>query len=233
MAVACLLEVPGNFLLLRSIQSTDLSIFGPLNSYKPVVGLFLGWLILAEIPSYMGLVGMGIVLVGSLLLSGGVRASEFPPSQKRYFLGMENRGVRDRLLAVALTAAGSVFLKLGMEGVNPITTLAAWSLMSWIFAAVWLLINSVIQRLPTIGRTVSLTKQREVILIAASMLLMQAATIVLFQQMAIGYALALFQLGSLLSVYLGYRLFGEADFIRRMIAAAIMVLGATIIMLAG
>ena len=75
LTIACTLEVPGNFLLLRSIQRTDLSIFGPLSSYKPIVGMLLGWWILAEVPTVFGLLGMGIVLGGSLLLADPTRSS--------------------------------------------------------------------------------------------------------------------------------------------------------------
>jgi len=65
------------------------------------------------------------------------------------------------------------------------------------------------------------------------MIIMQGLTILVFQAMKVGYALALFQLGSLVSVYLGHRLFGEVDFYRRLSAASIMCVGAVVIVLAG
>ncbi len=246
MTLACLLEVPGNALLLRSLQRTDLSIFGPLNSYKPIVGMLLGWWILAEVPTPLGLVGMAIVLAGSLLLAGRGKVMDQAANQRRYILGLEHRGVRDRLIAVALTAAASVFLKLGIEQVDATTSLAVWSFLSWLLAVMWLLIQAAVrgfrhaslppekrQRKSTLRRTLRLCLAREPMLIALSMLLMQGATIAVFQRVAVGYALAFFQLGSLLSVYLGHRLFGEADFFRRLLAAIVMVVGAILIMLAG
>ena len=65
------------------------------------------------------------------------------------------------------------------------------------------------------------------------MIAMQGLTIVVFQAMHVGYALALFQLSSLLSVYLGHRLFGEVGLWRRLLAASIMFVGAALIVLAG
>ena len=226
--VACALEVPGNFLLLRSIQRTDLSIFGPLNSYKPVVGLLLGWWILAEMPTLFGVVGMGIVLLGSLLLADRSQTPEDFAGRRLYF-GLHQPGVRDRLIAVALTAAGSIFLKLAMQHRDTVTSLAAWSLISWLLAFGWLLIDRGSMKLDLIR----ILWHRDLIGIAANMIAMQGLTILVFQVMNVGYALALFQLGSLVSVYLGHRLFGEVDLYRRLLAASIMFIGAVVIMLAG
>ena len=228
MTLACALEVPGNFLLLRSIQRTDLSIFGPLNSYKPVVGLLLGWWILAEMPTLFGVVGMGIVLLGSLLLADRSQTPEDFAGRRLYF-GLHQPGVRDRLIAVALTAAGSIFLKLAMQHRDTVTSLAAWSLISWLLAFSWLLIDRGSMKLDLIR----ILWHRDLIWIAANMIAMQGLTILVFQAMNVGYALALFQLGSLVSVYLGHRLFGEVDLYRRLLAASIMFIGAVVIMLAG
>jgi drug/metabolite transporter (DMT)-like permease len=227
MTIACALEMPGNLLLLRSIQRTDLSIFGPLSSYKPIVGMLLGWWILAEIPTLLGAIGMGIVLGGSLLLTDRSR------SHTR--LGITDPGVRDRLLAVALTAAGSIFLKLAMQHQGTLTSLAVWSLVSWLMGLAWLGLGSLKSRSKRIAtpRFVRVAVQPNVLGIAASMIVMQWLTIAVFQMMHVGYALALFQLGSLVSVYLGHRLFGEVDFWWRMLAASIMFVGASLIVLAG
>ncbi len=233
MTLACALEVPGNFLLLRSIQRTDLSIFGPLNSYKPVVGLLLGWWILSEAPTLFGVVGMAIVLVGSLLLADRSQCASV--GTRRAYFGMNQPGVRDRLIAVALTAAGSIFLKLAMQHRDSLTSLAAWSLLSWLLALGWLLAVGWLQgeRSSTKINFLRIALQRDLIGIAASTLAMQGLTILVFQAMNVGYALALFQLGSLVSVYLGHKLFGEVDFYYRLAAASIMFVGAVVIMLAG
>ena len=233
MTLACALEVPGNFLLLRSIQRTDLSIFGPLSSYKPIVGMLLGWWILAEVPTAFGLIGMGIVLSGSLLLAGPYRASIEAGSANSSFW---HSGVFDRLLAVALTAAGSIFLKLSMQHQDALTSLAAWSLLSWLLAFAWLTVESRVRSTEQTSASpqfIQIAMQRDVLGIAASMIAMQGLTIAVFQVIHVGYALALFQFGSLLSVYLGHRLFGEVGLWRRLLAASIMFVGAAVIVLAG
>ena len=232
MTLACALEMPGNLLLLRSIQRTDLSIFGPLSSYKPIVGMLLGWWILSEWPTLFGVIGMGIVLSGSLLLTDSSRSGDRHASAD---IGLRNSGVQDRLLAVALTAAGSIFLKLAMKHQEILTSLSVWSFISWLMALVWLAFESLSSHSNRIAtpRFIRIALQPKVFGIAASMIAMQWLTIAVFQVMHVGYALALFQLGSLVSVYLGHRLFGEANFWRRMLAASIMFIGASLIVLAG
>ncbi len=63
------LDIPGNFFLVKSVGLSDLSLIGPLNSYKPVVALLLGVIVLGELPSGQGLLGVAIILLGSLLLA--------------------------------------------------------------------------------------------------------------------------------------------------------------------
>lgn len=40
----------GNGFLIRALQLGDLSVLGPINSYKSVIGIFIGVLLLGEIP---------------------------------------------------------------------------------------------------------------------------------------------------------------------------------------
>ncbi len=80
------------------------------------------------------------------------------------------------------------------------------------------------------------TYQRDkaaIFMVAVGMLVMQGCTIGLFARMPVGYALALFQAGSLVSVIVGHKLLGEGHVVRRLAAATIMVIGATMIIFAG
>lgn len=246
MLVTCLLEVPGNVLLLRSLQQTELSIFGPLSSFKPVISLGLAMLLFGEMPSLPGAAGVGIVVLGTLWLTSESRsAAETVSASKR------RAGVRDRLLAVVLTATASVFLKQAMAGQTEMQVLAVWCMLSWLLAASWQAVYALLGRRTRPRRSPwsSLShacaavlagnfrwrerEHRAVFIVAIAMLTMQACTIGLFARMPVGYALALFQIGSLVSVILGHRLFGEAHLVRRLAAASIMVLGACVIIIAG
>lgn len=264
MFAACLLEVPGNVLLLRSLQHTELSIFGPLSSFKPVVSLLIAFLLFGEQPSWAGLIGVVVVLLGTLWLTSEPRTQAYalPRAARRAEI---RAGIRDRLLAVLLTAVASVFLKQGMADVAQAQVLAVWCLVSWLLAALWMLLRALQKRTwierashadrqaahpsPFLiqsvgaGRAVArrmlmrgLRRQplrRGVVAAAVATLVMQAATISLFARMPVGYALALFQIGSLVSVLVGHRMFGETDVVRRLLAAGIMIVGAVIIIVFG
>jgi drug/metabolite transporter (DMT)-like permease len=230
MFLTCLLEVPGNVLLLRSLKQTELSIFGPLSSFKPVISLLVAFLLFGERPNSWGLLGVVIVLVGTALLTSEPprAAAEVPRTARR-------AGIRDRLLAVLLTAVASVFLKQGMTGHSELQVLAVWCMLSWLLSALWLSGHALLARrqVPPQPAPLNQRQRKAIFIVALSMLVMQACTISLFARMPVGYALALFQIGSLVSVILGYRMFGEADLVRRLLAASVMIVGAVIIIVLG
>jgi drug/metabolite transporter (DMT)-like permease len=61
----------------------------------------------------------------------------------------------------------------------------------------------------------------------------QLVSNVALANMPVGYALALFQISALISVFFGYRFFNEQGILRKLIGAAIMVVGAVLITLLG
>ena len=50
---------------------------------------------------------------------------------------------------------------------------------------------------------------------------------------SVGYALALFQMSTLITVFLGYHLFAEKHFVERMVGSIIMVAGAVLVIYGG
>ena len=62
---------------------------------------------------------------------------------------------------------------------------------------------------------------------------MQLATLLAFGTLQVGYALALFQLSSLVSVGFGAHYFAEQNIRRRLVGSAVMVVGAALIVTFG
>lgn len=58
---------------------------------------------------------------------------------------------------------------------------------------------------------------------------MQLTTLFTFGKLQVGYSLALFQLSSLISVFLGYRYFQESNIRKRLAGSCIMIAGAALI----
>src|SRR4051794_21049050 len=65
MAIAASLAVGSNVLLVYALQSTGLSVLGPINAYKSVISVVLGIFLLGEIPAPKGLAGVLLIVAGS------------------------------------------------------------------------------------------------------------------------------------------------------------------------
>lgn len=73
LTLCALLAVVSNLLLIRALQSSDLSVLGPLNAYKSVISVLLGIFLIGEIPNLPGvagilLIGASVMVVGATLI---------------------------------------------------------------------------------------------------------------------------------------------------------------------
>ena len=59
----------GNYFIIKALSCGELSSLAPLNSYKPVVALIFGIILLKEYPSFQELFGIFLILTGTLALS--------------------------------------------------------------------------------------------------------------------------------------------------------------------
>ena len=132
-----------------------------------------------------------------------------------------------RFAALAFSATEAVFLKRAILHSTPGITYVFWSILGLpvAAAAVLLLLRG------TLGQEVRRLRQhgRTYLWLALSTGLMQAATLFTFGNLQVGYSLALFQLSTLISVFLGYRYFEERNIQRRLVGSVIMIAGAVLI----
>ena len=61
---AAVLAVAGYVFLWYALRSTDLSVLGPINAYKAVLGLALALVLLGEVPTVLGLIGVVLIVAG-------------------------------------------------------------------------------------------------------------------------------------------------------------------------
>lgn len=142
--LAGIVGATGNGFLVKALQCGDLSVLGPINSYKSVVGIIVGIFLLGEIPNLWGIAEVHLV-------------KEFKRIK-----------IRD------------------------------------LFSYFYLVL--------CIGT-------------------MQYTTNCVFDHMEVGYALALFQLSTIVSIFLGYRIFKEENITKKLIGSVIMVAGSVMIIL--
>lgn len=228
MLLCAVLAVAGNTLIVAALQSADLSVLGPLNAYKSIVGLLLGALLLGEIPTLPGMLGVLMILGGSFFILD--RPDGRSPGNP--FLGfIRNRGVQLRLAALVLSATEAVFLKKALLLSSPGATFVYWCILGLPLAAsaaYYAYRGQVLQQLARLGRDPA-----SCLLLGMTTGLMQFATLYTFGILQVGYSLALFQTSTLLSVLFGYRFFQEQHLMRRLLGATIMIAGAILIVVFG
>lgn len=212
----------GNGFIIKALDGGELSVLAPINSYKPVVALIVGIFMLKEIPSITGILGMFLVVAGSYFIldttENGFRKEL-----------LHNKSVQYRFLALIFSATEAIFIKQVIILSTPFIALVSWCVFGAIFSIILSKINNI-----NFSKSIATIKKQNVLYLLKIVLcvgIMQFSTNYLFKVMNVSYALSLFQLSSLVSVYLGYRIFKEKHLIKKLVASAIMVIGAVLIII--
>jgi drug/metabolite transporter (DMT)-like permease len=218
-------DIFGNMFLVKSLRTIDLSVFGPLNSYKPIFAIVFSVLLLGEIPTFWGSMGVMVIVAGSYFLNYKEGANSF--SIKNFF---KNRGIVFRFLAIALTAIAAVFSKKAILLSSPLIVLMYWSVIGWPISVLMVMKLKVKWR----NELDQIKKHKMHFgLLVVSFLALQFFTLLAFERIFVGYSLALFQLSALISVLFGALFFKEKNIKYRLIGAFVMVIGAIFIALLG
>lgn len=222
--LAALLDMAGTLFLVMSLSKTDLSVFGPLNAYKVVIAMLLAMVFIGEVPSAQGFAGVAIIVAGSWLL--------FPPSQHegRLLSLLRKRGVQYRFLSILLFSIGTLPLKNAVIEGGALPTTVFWCLIGLPLAglAQWLFVHE--HFAPDLER--AREQVPDFLYLGCLIFLMQYMTMLVFEQLLVAYSLALFQLGMVLQVFLGYRIFNEKHLLRRLGACLVMIAGSLMVLTA-
>lgn len=223
--LASVLDVGGWMFLVLSLSKTDISVFGPLNAYKVIFSLLLAVVFLNEIPSTLGLAGVAIIIIGSFFLTPAAKSV----SANRIFSLLKDKGVQARFLSIALFSIGTIFLKNSVVDGGPLATLVCWSLIGLPLV----LISNLI--FLTEGVKADLTASRKhihtIFMIGIMVFVMQYFTLLLLSKMLVAYALALFQFGMVIQVFVGYKVFNEKYIARKLLACLVMMLGSMLVLM--
>jgi drug/metabolite transporter (DMT)-like permease len=218
-------DIFGNMFLVKSLKTIDLSVFGPLNSYKAVFAIVFSAILLNEIPTFAGCIGVMVIIAGSYFLN---RNGDGKKNSIGKFI--MNKGIVFRFLAILLTSIAAVFSKKAILLSSPLITLIFWSLIGWPISIL------------LVAKTKSHWKRDAGHIMDHKLLfgllflfffILQLFTLLTFERIFVGYSLALFQLSSLVSVLFGFHFFQEKNIKHRLIGSVIMVLGTVLIALFG
>ena len=212
----------GNGFLVKALQKGDLSVLGPVNSYKSVIGVIVGIILLREIPNLWGILGIALIIYGSYFV--------LDTTEERFSLAlMKKSEIQFRLWAMILTGIEAVFVKKVILASSTTIAFISWCWFGAIFSFVLLCIYRLDIKKEV--KKIGYKETGKYLLLITSVGTMQFTTNYTFDHMDVGYALSLFQLSTIVSVVLGYRIFKERDIRKKLIGATIMIAGSIVIIL--
>jgi drug/metabolite transporter (DMT)-like permease len=212
----------GNGFLVKALQYGELSVLGPINSYKSLVGIIGGIILLGEVPDSFGLLGIALIICGSYFV--------LDTTEERFTLALLKKSeIQYRLWAMILTAVEAVFLKKVILASSTTIAFMSWCFFGAFFSLVLFLVNGL--DIKKEAKNISNSDIRKFAFLIVCVGIMQLMTNYAFKHMAVGYALSLFQLSAIVSVLLGYRFFKERDISKKLIGSAIMIIGSVVIIL--
>lgn len=212
----------GNGFLVKALEKGALSVLGPINAYKSVVGILVGIVLLGELPNVWGVVGIVLIIYGSYFV--------LDTTDERFSWALLRKSeIQFRIWAMILTAIEAVLIKKMILASSPTIAFFSWCWFGALFSFLLLLVYRLnpAREIQKVGFTYA----GSYALLVACIGTMQITTNYVFDHMPVGYALSLFQLSVLISVLLGHRLFQETDIRKKMIGSVIMIAGSVIIIL--
>lgn len=212
----------GNSFLVKALQKGDLSVLGPINSYKSLVGIFVGVILLGEVPNLWGLLGVALIIYGSYFVL------DTTPERFSFAL-LKKDEIRFRVWAMILTAIEAVFVKKVILASSTPIAFISWCCFGALFSFALLFIYRLDLKIEV--RKIGFSDIRNYSFLVVCIGLMQFTTNYVFEHMAVGYALSLFQLSIIVSILLGHRIFKEQDIRKKLIGSAIMIIGSIVLIL--
>lgn len=204
-----------NCFMVLALKRGELSVLGPINSYKAIIGLIFGMIILHEFSNIFGLIGIALIIIGSYFILETPKA----------FL---KKDIQYRIYALIFSAIEAVFIKKVIILSSITTSFITSSFLGAIFSFIIMSIFS--------GKNFKIPSRKHTIIYILTAIcfgLMTFTTAYVFRYMNVGYALSLFQLSIIINVILGYKLFNEKNLLKKLIGSLIILIGSATIMIYG
>ncbi|MGM9993110.1 MAG: EamA family transporter [Candidatus Avigastranaerophilus sp.] len=208
----------GMICMIKAINIGELSVLGPINSYKSVISLIIAFFILGETPPLQGLLGVCLVVLGSRYI--------FHDENKKFGIEvLKRKDIQLRFLAMTLTAVEAVLLKKTILISSVEICFSFWCFMGFLWSFILLISD---KKSPVIKNGKSFFFM---FVIAICLGLMQYSTNYVFSKMDVGLSLSIFQLSSVITVLFGWKIFKEKNIKTKLTGSFIMIIGSCLILL--
>lgn len=212
----------GNWLMVKALKAGDLSVIGPINAYKVIIGLILGVIFLKEIPNLTGVIGILLIFCGSFFL--------LDTTDEKFTIKLfQNRAIQYRFLSLLFCAIEAIVIKQVIILSSAWTAFVLWCFLGAVF-------SGLIYKFEKLDITEEVSKLKNkntvnIVNIVICVGIMQFTTNYIFARMNVAYALSLFQLSSILCIFMGYKFFQEGHMLKRLVGSSVMIAGAVLIIL--
>nr|CCA22739.1 Drug/Metabolite Transporter (DMT) Superfamily putat [Albugo laibachii Nc14] len=229
--ISGLINVATSYLYNRSIQISTISETVPYLSFTPGFLVILAFLVLGEIPSSFGVVGILFAAMGGMWLQGGCNAESMLVEKK----AGESKGAIYMTLVAFLWSVTNVFDKIGVQNSTPVVYGAAIQVvvttLSFILSRVLPAesLDHVIYA--PLGERKPKTPWGMVILAGLTSVISYYVNLLATQQLEVSYVIAIKRSGCIWSALLGKFLFHESNFCRKMPSISLMFVGVVCIIL--
>ncbi|MFH1072482.1 MAG: EamA family transporter [Nanoarchaeota archaeon] len=220
--VTSVLNLVATILYYAAFKTSDLSLTMPMISFTPLFLIFTSFIILHELPTIPGIIGMVLIVIGSYFLNMARKSKNIlDPFRQMY----KNKGVLYMLIVAFLYSISANFDKLVVKNSDAYFGSAIVYLFLFISFTFIALVK--VQ-----GLAHAYVKNFPVFLLTASVLSLIAITINLaYTQQIVPYVISIKRTSIVFSVLYGWLLFKEKDITKRLLAALILLAGVVLIIL--
>ena len=201
----------GNAFLISALKNGELSILGPVNSYKAIVGLVFGVFIIKELPGTESII---LIIFGSYFV--------FDTTKEGFsFALFKRKDIQHRFYALIFTGLEAVFIKKVIMLSDVFCSFLLWVIFGCVFSFLLLKVGR---------KKVDICSLKPFAGLSVLVLVMQLTTNYAFIKLPVASALSLFQLSNILNVFLGYKIFNEKHLLKKLTGSIIMIIGSIIIL---
>jgi drug/metabolite transporter (DMT)-like permease len=211
----------GGWALNAALHRTEVSLVGPTMTLTPGFVIVVEWLLTGQVPGPMGLFGVGLLVVGSYILTLGGEDTDWYRPLRRL---LHDPGTVYATVAAACFAAASVFGRIGIQLSDPLS-----------FSVVVAVVNTLVLWIAFTLRDPHFHRQlaipgikgdlRALLLLGTLFALMRIADQLALSLTLASYAMAVKRSAGVFSVLLGRWLFAEPYAATRFAGALVMLLG--------
>ena len=209
------------FLLMKSLETADLSVAIPILSFTPIFLLFVSNILLGEFPNIQGLIGILIVVAGSYILNiSSIKSGYFEPI-KSIFMG---KGLRMLIVAFLFSITASL-IKIGVV----LSTPAYFLFITYL--SISLILTAVFFRRLIKNKNLIKLNFKYFFIIGIAVAFSELFISTALKAAIVPYAISLKRSSVIFSVLIGFLFFKEKNFKHAIMGSVIMFIGAVLITL--